>query len=353
MARAHTLDGAVERASQEGEGRYRLTLLHKSGENVYAFLSNGLQEMGSEQPLESGITLSASRQLGADMHADVKFLQRGLAHAPESSYYVLTEQTLFGEKSRVIPFAFGEAPPSVIVDGGLESQLQELFRLRHDRQLGFFEDVGANGLLRAFWHSRSPSAKKRRQEVRALNGSIEGKLKSLFREEPSPSRALLPVEYAREDRDKSSIFVDRFPYGKLIKAGLSLPYFAYTPRGFFDLGFPNLAQKYQQRFGQGKGTEARAAFGELLYAHPKAEEGFRRMYDALKHVGNMSLYAVQLAATWAANSYAPEWVGKPLTFLAVLSGSMMAVNLVASKGRDSSGLISTVLNRGYERQKLV
>ena len=291
-----------------------------------------------------GMTIAVSRRTAAiEVHYDVLFHQKDASGKP----YLIMEQDspLKNQCKKVVPFRFTREAPSVIVDRTLSSNLLEYVSQIGESNLDAFEQIGEVGICRALLrYSFGKEVKQKRATIKESGNSLEAKIRALFEHETSPSTFMHPYQYADEDRARKSMFVREGKWRGL-KIIFALPVIAAIPYSFYNTMLSKIRDPYENRFGESKEEERRSLVSSFMLGHPQAAAGIQRIYEAIKHSANASTYGLMLAgASLIHNSNYPKIAGFAQIWTGIC-GATMLWNLIRSRGRDSSGPISTLLDR--------
>lgn len=335
-----TIDTLLERWEGEGTEQYRLTLLHKNNDNIYCFLSGNLQEIKPEQKIDRGMTISLSKKNRIESHYDLIFHRK---EVNERYYFTLEKESFYKKKTKVLPFGFESEPPSIIVNRDLKEKLIDYIEKRSGRTLNVLEYIGNNNLLKAIFHIRHREKwKEEKEKIKEVEKSFRKDITELFKEEPSPSLFIRRGQYLPEDISKEVLFVKG---RNSLKYVLLIPGLAIMPVSFPDVFLRPLNAKYEQKFLKTKEEEYKFLISEFALAHPKLIKGVQRIFEGFKHVSNLSVYTASLGITVLSHLYTPPVISYPLITLNSASALTMLTNLIRSKGRDSSGIISSLLER--------
>ena len=342
-----SIENIIERFENEGSESYRLTLLHKNNSDLCCFLSGNLQEISSTQKIDVGITMVFSKKIKIDVHYDIEFKKREIKNG---YYYVMFDDSPGELNERVIPFGFVKEPPSVIVHRNLEEKLIDCLECKSQLLLDFLEELGEGNSLKVIYDSvRSKKWKNRYKKLMEYKKSLQQNVSFLFHEESSPSTFILPTSYISEDATKKTLFVRESDYKNTIVA---IPLIAFMPNTFLDYfekemidTYRNKIDTYRNKFGQSKEEEMRLMLSEFFMSHPKARKGIKKILEFYKPASNLSMYALQAGLTALAYRYTPSIIGYPFFTFTLLSGCTIATNLIISRGKDSSGIISTLLRK--------
>lgn len=345
-----SIDGIIESFERDENEQYSLTLLHKTDNSIYCFLSGNLQGIDSNLKIPFGMTLALAKRRRVRAHYDVVFDRQDIE---KGHYFLFSEADLFTEesKSQVIPFLFGdELPlPYAVVDRGLRKLLLEYMQMGANNRLEAIERVGEYGVLRSIIYTRfNGDWKKKGAQISEAGMSLKSRVTELFHEYNSPSTLIHPVDYRPEDRKQQTMFTNqKFPVKAwlipLIYLRMSfMPYSAVITDTKEDFQTP-----YEKRFKliKSKEEEVNILLSDFAMAHPKAIDGLVRILEFMKHTANVTTYAALVGLTALAYQYAHPAISYPMMAVSSLSGLTMLGNVVRSHGRDSSGLISTFLER--------
>jgi len=330
----------IERWEQDEGDSYRLTLLHKNKDRLYCFLSGNMQEVAPEQRIDLGMTIAISKRTRVRVHYDGTFHQRKI---PGGHYLTFSEDTIDGETEKAIPFRYERELPSVIVERNLKQKLTDYIERGGETLLQTIEHYGDHTLARALYDFRfGKKWREMNKEIREARKALRRDITFLFHEERSPSTFIQPQNYLGQDRKKASMFTKQTTLPKVIAV---MPIIALAPLSAFEMITEEASDAYENKFGESKEEEAQRALSEFAMANPRTLKGFNKFLRTFKHAANMGIYATQAAITGAAYAYTWPIISYPLIASAVASGATMAANLVRSRGRDSSGIISTIIEK--------
>jgi len=338
-----TIDALI-REWDEDEGEiFRLTLLHKDKQSLYCFLSGNMQEVTQGQEIPFGITLSISDKLSIKVHYDVVFKQRRI---DDEYYFLFEEGSLVGKGQKVIPFKFESEPPSVIVNKSLQNQLMSYYNQLGQNMLDEIRQVGDQNVWKALndikysreWNSRHKESREKRE-------SLEKDISALFEQEDSPSAVLEPFERLDEDIELDTLFVKKHRLKSLMKATTMFAVMPYESLNFY---FQDLFQKnYKKKFSGDKEDDIRILLSDFSVGYPGVVKGFQKICGIGMHLSNVVMYGLLLGCTALAHKYTWPIISYPLTFWSGVSGFTMGKNLISSRGKDSSGLLSSLIGRYF------
>ena len=344
-----SIDELLQLCESTDSGKSRLTLLHKAKEGTYALLTKGVQEVRPECEIPVGVFVAAKPK-GLEYYVKQGIVLRKRCFE-EEFYFTVEAEAVSEKKEYLVPFKFtSEELPSVIVEKELETTLFSCFVRDEQRKLECIEIMGERGIAYAVCYELFGEGKKKTKEVKIESTTYSQKIQALLQDEDSPSVLLHPKEYYKEDKSKELLFIkNSFKSAKVLGEVLLLsPLLAVIPYSALVQGTKDKwDKKYNQVFGEkmSEKDEKKRVLGEFILAHPKAGEGLKRMIEAFKHGGNIITYAAQAGLTYAAYKHMTEYISYPLLGLTALSGLQMTVNMIRSNGRDSSGIISSFLER--------
>lgn len=338
-----SIDDVIERWEQDESENYRLTLLHKNGKDLYCFLSGNMQEIEERNKIDMGMTLSFGKKTNIESYYDIIFRKNEIK---DGYYFTFKHDDITEGGEKVIPFRFEEEMPSVIVDKNLMKKINDYLTKSCEIVLGELEYLGDHGTLRYFIYAKFDKERKERIELNnSLKISLGNTLNNLFRENKSPSSFIKPINYLERDKKKKSIFVKK----NLMKHCLWVPSFvSLFPKSLIDHFFDvKIKDSYQDRFGQSKEEEAEVLMSDFAIGHPKVIKGVKIFIESTRHLGNTVNYSAQTSLTLLAYNYAEPIIHYPMIGGVALTGATMLSNLIKSKGRDSSGIISTLAERRF------
>ncbi len=338
-----SIDEVIDKWRQEDSEKYRLTLLHKNKNDYYCFLSNNMQEIESNNEISMGMTIVAKpKRVNVKVHYDLVFSKKDLN---EGFYFVMSEESLFERENKVIPFYFKSDLLSTIVERQLKEKLLDYIEIKSRGTITNFEYLGSHTFIKTFLHVLfSKEVKEKRKIYRAASKSLGNDISSLFHEEKSPSDFIQQFDYLSEDKKKKTLFVNSL---KNILTPMSfIPLSSFLPYSMCKYYISQAVIKpYENKFGQNKEEEAKALSSEFFAGHPRVVEGFTKILEVIKHTGNITAYAMLGGATAFSHFILDSPVlSYPLITGMGLSGLTMLTNFIKSKGRNSSGMISTVLD---------
>ncbi len=337
------IDELLDRWNREDNEQYRLTLLHRNNDKFYFFLSGNLQEIKPEQKLDTGMSISvSSKKVRINCHYNTTFHKREIK---DGYYYITEEESTLEKIARVIPFKFTSEPPSLMVDKNLREKLMDYIIAKSNLIIESLEYIGHNGLIKAIINSKQKKEwKEKSKVVKKIGLSIKEDITKLFEEEQSPSSLISRIEYKSCERNKKVMF-EKETRGALKIFLLGIPFIAIGPYSVLNLHIPNESIKYQQKFLQSKEEEARSMLSEFFIANPKVKEGIQRVFEFYKHIANTTIYTGLIGITTLSYAYTWPIISYPMITLAGASGLTMLTNLIRSRGRNSSGIISSLLER--------
>ncbi len=344
-------DKLLEDLQRDDDGRYSLTLLHKTDGSIYCFLSDRLQGVDSEETIPVGATLGLSKKRrDIQVHYDVAFHKRDTG---DGFYFVLESDTPFDRnRELIVPFNFEDDPPYAVVSKGLKQKLGDYMSMRANRDIEMLEHIGQHGLLKTFFNRRfRREIKKKYASIRETEQSLKTHITDLFREHTSPSTILHPFKYLNEDKGKRALFVKQ-EYKNFLCVFPLITFIPYKP--VINALNDEFTAPFELKFKlmKSKEEEQRVLLSDFAYSHPKAKEGVIRAFESVKHAANFTTYAGFAGLTVLAHKYAPWWASYPMTAVSSLSGLTMLYNVIRSRGRDSSGVISTFLGSLVPYNKL-
>lgn len=336
-----SIDELFEEWNKDDGDQHRLTLLHKNGDNLYCFLSRGVQEITPEKKIDLGMTIALSKYISVNCHYDVIFHKRDIE---DGYYFTMDDDNPFELKSRIVPFCYQSDLPSVIVEKSLTKKLLEYIAMRSDDALKISEYIGEHNILKVIFKAVYDTFIKKPQP-NEIASSFRKNISDLFHEEKSPSVLLQPKDYVEEDHGREAIFVKKKIPKKTI---LAMPLLAFVPYSLFIESIATKTiKKYEQKFGQSKEEEAKSLLSEFGIGHPKASKGMRKMAEWLKHTANLGVYTALAGTTALAYHFTMPAISYPLIACSGASGLTMLANLALSKGKDSSGIIASIIERKY------
>ena len=154
-----------------------------------------------------------------------------------------------------------------------------------------------------------------------------------------------PHQYADDDRRLPSMFIRRRGAPLIPKIILAFPMIAAMPYSFYTTMISEVEDPYRNRFGESREEERRSLVSSFMFGHPHAAAGIRRIYEAVKHTANTVTYGIMAGgAVLFSDSNYPKLAGCAQIWTG-FCGATMLWNLIRSRGRDSSGPISTLLDR--------
>lgn len=347
------VSSAVADWQTEGEGQRRITLLHKDNDRMYCFLSYNMQEVKPDEKIDMGMTISLSKgRVDVNAHYDPVFHQRDLQRG---HYFTFEQDSLRDEREMVIPFRYDCELPSAIVDSKLQRKVTDLMEFKAKGMFEGFERIEEEGILRALYKDGfSRQSKERKKQSRALKDSLRRNIEFLFHEHSSPSVFIQKSEYQKRDRGLKTMFLRKDSLLSLIKF---LPLVAAMPQEGINralqIGF---VDPYRSRFGESREDETERLLSEFAGGHPKVIGGAQRVIRGFKHFGNLSLYSLQagLTATYALNASSDSgfnsFMVPTVMGITALSGATILGNAIVSRGRNSSGVVSTLLDRALYKK---
>ncbi|MBI2110444.1 hypothetical protein HYT51_01555 [Candidatus Woesearchaeota archaeon] len=301
-----------------------------------------MQEISPEIEIPTGMTVAFSRRNDIRVWYDINFHRRD---TEDGYYFVFDSNTPLSKKEKVIPFLYTENPPSVIVDKNLKERLNSYIDETANYSLKLLEEVGKQGLVRTFLKSRiSKEWRNRRANWRKTKGSLENTIQSLFHEEHSPSLFMQPYRYREEDKKEEKLFVRR-DWTKLTL--LVIPGLGIAPYSIIEDYRNRMQINYKKKFRPGEEDDPKILLSDFAAAYPLVTKGICNMLESCKHASNIIMYTGELTTSVLTYVYISPWLSYPLIALNCASGLTMAKNLIKSRGRDSSGLFSTILDRAF------
>lgn len=343
----NSIDELIDRWEKTDSETYRLTLLHKKDKAIYCFLSGNMQEIEPEQKVDLGMTIALSKRTAINVHYDVVFHR----HDIDGGYYLsFDEDDPLESEGKIIPFCYKSELPSVIVDKNLKEKLLDYITIYSDNLMEGLEYFGEHNFLKAVFNMTFKKKWKEKSiTYKEIGKSVKRSIEDLFREESSPSIFIRPASYEESDKNKKTIFVRQHILRYL---PIIIPILAFSPySALIDFYRENTKDPYENKFGQSKEEEARSLMSDFVLGHPKIFKGAQKLLELFKHASNMGIYAAQVAATVLAYKYTWPIISYPMILGSGLSGCTMIRNFIKSKGRNSSGIISTFLDYCYNELK--
>lgn len=328
-----------------------LTLLHKTDNSSYYFLSPNLQEIGENLKMPYGMTLELKgKKSKVKIHYDVEFERKDI---DDGHYFLLKNDSPLPNESdpKVIPFLFRNDSPYAIVDGGLKHILLEYAQMRADISIDVYEHLGHYGILRGIAMGFfNKNLNKKNKLAKEASKDLSSRINELFRYEKSPSTLIHKHEYRDEDFDKKTMFVKMGFLEKVFKIPkivYIVPMIALTPYSYLINEIKKTIQSpYENRFKlmKSKEEEERVLMSDFAFAHPKAINGFYRVIEFMKHGANGITFGLYVGATYLAEQYTHWGLSYPMMAVGAASGLTMLGNYITSGGRNSSGMISTLID---------
>src|SRR3989344_860783 len=150
-----SIDDIVEQWEENDNEQLRLTLLHKSPQGLYCFLSGNLQEVVPEEKIDMGITIgfpTNPKKRYLNIHYDVIFHKKELGN---KHYLTMEEEDTIKDnrKHTIVPFKFDKILPSTIVDRSLKNKILNFITSSGEIKMEFMEYFGDENFLKAFYKS--------------------------------------------------------------------------------------------------------------------------------------------------------------------------------------------------------
>ncbi len=327
---------------REEDSKYRLTLIHKSGDRSYCFLSNGLKEIKPEEKMDV-LSLSLSKKRRVEMHYDSVFHERSTYGG---KYYVLEQAALSKEKPKVIPFLFNRELPSIVVDASLTKKINEYISLSGSTNIQALESLAENGWIRfIFSPSIRNSFKERLNLIREQSEGIRKEVSDLFVKEVSPSVFIQPKDYLPIDLKNKSMFTQPNKLALYGKSFYLMPLISIFPYDTTkQILTTELKRGYRSKFGQSEEEQEKVALSDFFIANPRVLGGFERLFEGVKNVSNFVSFGMLAGAQHLSEELSWEYVHEPLKWWMYASGATMLLNLISSRGRNSSGLVSSLID---------
>jgi len=340
-----SVDELIERLEKEDSSQFRLTLLHKTKDSIYCFLSPGLSEVIPEQKIPWGITLAFSKRIDFKTHYDLVFHKQNI---DKGYYFLLEDDNPIEAKPRVIPFCYQDDElPSTIVERNLKTRLLECITAEANQRIKTIEQFGELGLIKTFFKNNKEN-KEEREAIKEEGKAIKRNVQALFHEESSPSVLLHQIDYNDSDKDKKTMFVKSNYLKVILQTPGILSILTLIPQSIVEnYNTTTLKKKYKPEFNQSKEEEAKSIISDFYIAHPKAVEGIKVLLRAAKHTGNITTYATIAGVTALSYKYLSPYLSYPLIATTGASGLTMTANIISSRGKNSSGIISTLIDKVY------
>jgi hypothetical protein len=317
---------------------YRVSLLHKTDAEIMCWISSNLNVIrhGTKHTVGFPLRIKNGRA-NVSIAYDAKFALRSLG---DTAYFTYESDGSMTEKTYVLPYEFENTTlPTAVADSSLHASLEEFFNLKTENVLRIYETVGELGMGRAFLYTRtSKEFKSRKKEMREVASNLEKKCQGFFCDELFESTPLRKKDLLFEDRKNTLLYERAGP-----KILLGIPILAAMPQSVLTDTLEQFQLSYDTRFSADSDDEM-AALSSLLLGSPEQEKSAKNFLLGVKHFGNISAYAGLLGATVLANT-TPLPLDSVLTLASVASGATMGYNAVRSLGDNSSGIISTVIDK--------
>lgn len=338
----NTIDDLLDGWEMTENDRYRLTVLHKNNDALYCFLSGNLQEIKDGEKIDLGMSIALSKKTKIAIHYDALFkkIDKG-----DGFYYSFEEDNPIEKETRVIPFMFHNEPPSLIINKDITHKLLDALQNESQYRLNCLEYMGENGLIKTLVYYFKKGFQAKEKEITETKKLIKKDLVELLKEEGSPSRLMKKIEYYSPYSKNKVLFAKEEAWPILIKLVCNAPLMSLIPFSAGKVYLSQIRQNYETKFNRTKEEEAKAMMSEFFIAHPKAQRALIKIFESYKHFANVSTYIGSLAITNLMYNHTPSIISYPLIALNAASAVTIATNLAISKGRDSSGIISSVLER--------
>jgi|WetSurMetagenome_2_1015567.scaffolds.fasta_scaffold142063_2 hypothetical protein len=342
-----SIDDLVSRLEKDSNEQYNLTLLHKTKDSIYCFLSDNLQGITPNQKIRFGMSLAFSKGNDVEAYYDAEFEKRQTA---EGYYFLFKHDSPMpkDQAPKILPFEFKEDNiPYAIVDKRLKDMLTEYVEMDANMTLEMFSTMGDHGAvggqIRFMFNGKT---KRKAAEIREYGKMLKARVTDLFHEEKSPSTLIHPKGYLLQDRSKKTMFAKKIPYKQILQVGALVPFIAAAPISALTSEFEkDFTVPYENRFklDKSKEEEAQIILSDFAAGHPKVIKGMIRMLESIKHTANVANYAGLVSISALAYQYGPPAIGYLMLGISAASGMTMLNNAISSQGRDSGGLVSSLL----------
>lgn len=183
------------------DSKYKLTLLYKTTNAMYSFLSSNLRDLAPGNEIPEGYLIKSGKKISISTFSDISFEYRDIK---DGKYLLMDAKNHADIKNQyILPFNFHKDLSSEVVDQSLIKILQSYGEYENKETIEIFESIGSDGFIEAF---KNYDFKENEQKKAEIGGSLSDSIDGLFKEESSPSVPLQKGKIKFKDRKRKVLY---------------------------------------------------------------------------------------------------------------------------------------------------